>query len=68
MVQLVGGSTLADRIKQAPIPVDETVRIARQIAEQSTRMGGLKPANLKVTADDTVYFGLAKALEGDPDL
>jgi len=76
VMQLVEGPTLADRIKAGPIPVDETVRIARQIAdaleyahERGIIHRDLKPANVKVTNDDVVKvldFGLAKALEGDP--
>jgi len=76
VMQLVEGPTLADRIKACPIPVDEAVRIARQIAdaleyahERGIIHRDLKPANVKVSADDTVKvldFGLAKALEGDP--
>ncbi len=33
VLELVEGPTLADRIKQGPIPVDEALPIARQIAE-----------------------------------
>jgi len=76
VMELVEGPTLADRIKQGPIPVDEAVRIARQIAdaleyahERGIIHRDLKPANVKVTNDDAVKvldFGLAKALEGDP--
>jgi eukaryotic-like serine/threonine-protein kinase len=76
VMQLVEGPTLADRIRAGPIPVDEAVRIARQIAdaleyahERGIIHRDLKPANVKVTADDNVKvldFGLAKALEGDP--
>ena len=75
VMELVEGPTLADRIGRGPIPVDEAVRIARQIAEalEYAHEHGivhrdLKPANVKVTVDDTVKlldFGLAKALEGD---
>jgi eukaryotic-like serine/threonine-protein kinase len=76
VMELVEGPTLADRIKAGPIPVDETVRIARQIAdaleyahERGIIHRDLKPANVKVTNEDAVKvldFGLAKALEGDP--
>jgi eukaryotic-like serine/threonine-protein kinase len=75
-MQLVEGPTLADRIKAGPIPVDESVRIAKQIAdaleyahERGIIHRDLKPANVKVTNDDAVKvldFGLAKAFEGDP--
>jgi eukaryotic-like serine/threonine-protein kinase len=76
VMQLVEGPTLADRIKAGPIPVDESVRIAKQIAdaleyahERGIIHRDLKPANVKATNDDVVKvldFGLAKALEGDP--
>jgi len=76
VMQLVEGPTLADRIKAGPIPVDEAVRIAKQIAdaleyahERGIIHRDLKPANIKVAADDAVKvldFGLAKALETDP--
>jgi len=76
VMELVEGPTLADRIKTGPIPVDESVRIAKQIAdaleyahERGIIHRDLKPANVKVSNDDTVKvldFGLAKALEGDP--
>jgi len=76
VMELVEGPTLAGRIKACPIPVDESVRIAKQIAdaleyahERGIIHRDLKPANIKVADDDTVKvldFGLAKALEGDP--
>jgi len=75
VMELVEGPTLADRIKAGPIPVDEAVRIAKQIAdaleyahERGIIHRDLKPANVKVTNDDAVKvldFGLAKALESD---
>jgi eukaryotic-like serine/threonine-protein kinase len=73
VMQLVEGPTLADRIRQGPIPVDEAVRIARQIAdaleyahERGIIHRDLKPANVKVTSNDSVKvldFSLAKAVE-----
>ena len=75
VMEFVEGPTLADRIKQGAIAVDEAIRIARQIAdaleyphERGIVHRDLKPASVKVTADDTVKvldFGLAKALESD---
>ena len=81
VMELVEGETLAGRIAHGPIPIDETIAIARQIAgalEAAHESGiihrDLKPANIKVRADGTVKvldFGLAKVLEtrvaGAPD-
>ena len=76
VIELVEGPTLADRIAHGAIPVDETLAIAKQIAEaleaahaQGIVHRDLKPANIKVKTDGTVKvldFGLAKALEA-PD-
>jgi serine/threonine protein kinase len=73
VMELVEGPTLADRIAQGPIPVDEALPIAKQIAEaleaaheQGVIHRDLKPANIKVRSDGTVKvldFGLAKALD-----
>jgi serine/threonine protein kinase len=73
VLELVEGPTLADRIAQWPIPLDEALPIARQIAEalEAAHEAGiihrdLKPANIKLRPDGTVKvldFGLAKALE-----
>ena len=75
VLELVEGPTLGDRIKQGPIPLDEALPIAKQIAEalEAAHEAGvihrdLKPANIKVKDDGTVKvldFGLAKALAGD---
>ena len=75
VLELVEGPTLADRIRQGPIPFDEALPIAKQIAEalEAAHEAGvihrdLKPANIKVRDDGTVKvldFGLAKAVTGD---
>ena len=72
VMELVEGPTLADRIAKGPIPLDEALPIARQIAEaleaaheQGIIHRDLKPANIKMRPDGTVKvldFGLAKAL------
>ena len=76
VLELVEGPTLADRLEQGPIPLDEVLSIARQIALalQAAHEAGvihrdLKPANVKVREDGTVKvldFGLAKALDTAP--
>ena len=76
VLELVEGPTLADRIAEGPIPVDEALPIAKQIAEalEAAHEAGiihrdLKPANIKVREDGTVKvldFGLAKALDPNP--
>ncbi len=72
VMELVEGPTLADRIAQGTIPIDEALAIAKQIAEaleaaheQGIIHRDLKPANIKVREDGTVKvldFGLAKAV------
>jgi serine/threonine protein kinase len=81
VLELVEGQTLADRIKAGPIPVEESLKLALQIAEalEAAHEKGvihrdLKPANIKVTPEGKVKvldFGLAKAYAGeqaDPNL
>ena len=73
VMELVEGETLADRIARGPIPLDEALPIAKQIAEaleaaheQGIIHRDLKPGNVKVRPDGTVKvldFGLAKLAE-----
>ena len=73
VMELVEGPTLAETIARGPLPLDEALRIAKQIAEaldaaheQGIVHRDLKPANIKVREDGAVKvldFGLAKVLE-----
>ncbi|MDH3418491.1 MAG: protein kinase [Gammaproteobacteria bacterium] len=73
VMELVEGPTLADRIAEGPIPADEALGIAMQIAEALEAAHGqqivhrdLKPANVMVRDDGTVKvldFGIAKAFD-----
>jgi eukaryotic-like serine/threonine-protein kinase len=75
VMELVEGATLAERIKAGPIPIDETLPIARQICEaleyaheRGVVHRDLKPANIKISREDSVKvldFGLAKAVQGE---
>ncbi len=75
VLQLIEGPTLAERIAQGPIPVEDALKIALQIAEglEAAHEKGvihrdLKPANIKITPEGQVKildFGLAKAMEGE---
>ncbi len=77
VLELVEGQTLADRIKTGPIPAEESLKLALQIAEalEAAHEKGvihrdLKPANIKVTPDGKVKvldFGLAKAYAGEQE-
>jgi serine/threonine-protein kinase len=76
VLELVEGPTLADRLAQGPMSLEDALPIARQIAEalEAAHERGivhrdLKPANIKVRPDGVVKvldFGLAKALEPTP--
>jgi serine/threonine-protein kinase len=73
VMELATGETLADRLLGGPLPIEETLRIALQIADalRAAHNKGiihrdLKPANIKVNADSVVKvldFGLAKQFQ-----
>jgi len=75
-MELVAGENLDQKVKAGPLPLEETMRIAMQVAEglEAAHENGvvhrdLKPANIQVTDGGQVKildFGLAKALSGDP--
>ena len=78
VLELVEGDTLADRIARGPIPVEESIKLAIQIAEalEAAHEKGvvhrdLKPANIKMTSTGEIKildFGLAKALAEEPEV
>jgi len=75
VLELVEGPTLADRLRRGPVPLDEVIDIASEIAEAleaAHRRGvvhrDLKPANIKLSSSGDVKvldFGIAKALAPD---
>src|SRR5277367_3553515 len=76
VMELIEGPTLAERIKDAPVPLEAALAISNQIAaalDAAHQKGivhrDLKPANIKVSENGNVKvldFGLAKASEGNP--
>jgi eukaryotic-like serine/threonine-protein kinase len=73
VLEVVEGQTLADRLRRGPLPVDEALEIAHQIAEalEAAHERGivhrdLKPANVMVTLENRVKlldFGVAKVFD-----
>jgi serine/threonine protein kinase/Tol biopolymer transport system component len=76
ILEFVEGHTLADRLTKGPIPVDEALTLAKQIAEalEAAHEKGvvhrdLKPGNVMVTPDGVVKvldFGLARTADAAP--
>ena len=73
VMELIEGPTLAERIEHGPIPLEEALGIAKQIAaaleaahEKGIVHRDLKPGNIKIKPDGTLKvldFGLAKVAE-----
>ncbi len=75
-MELVHGENLSDRLSRGPVPLEETLKFALQIAaalEAAHKNGvvhrDLKPANIQITSEDKLKvldFGLAKGLGPGP--
>jgi serine/threonine-protein kinase len=74
VMELVAGVSLADRVAEGPLPIDESLALAAQIAaameaahERGIIHRDLKPSNITLTTGGAkvLDFGLAKALAGD---
>ncbi|HXI01567.1 MAG TPA: serine/threonine-protein kinase, partial [Candidatus Saccharimonadales bacterium] len=77
VMELVPGQDLLHRIQAGPLPVEEALEAARQIADgleaahdSSVIHRDLKPANIQITPEGKIRildFGLAKAFEPEID-
>jgi serine/threonine-protein kinase len=75
VLEFVDGETLGDRLARGPIPIDESIRIAREVIdaleaahEKGIIHRDLKPANVALTGDGQVKvldFGLARYEAGE---
>jgi len=76
VLELVDGPTLAEQLERGPLPVDEALKLARQIADAlnaAHRHGivhrDLKPANIKITEHShakLLDFGIATQASSQP--